>query len=458
MQAQKSIKLIITALIYFAWVVIFAVYNYQERKSELYDTVDHRLELAARNFDNILPKNFHHKDLDENSMSKEEDLAWVKVFNKFSSMNDIYYVYSMILKDGKIRFIASDAKEEDIIENSGGFYYFHYDDAADHVYHAFNNKKPTFHNLNDQWGNFRTVLVPFTAEDGTVYVIGADITIDYIAVHLQEELVKTLFISACFLIAFMPFFFVYTSKIKQSEMLESQIIIAEQANENKSKFLTTVSHELRTPMNAIMGFGHLLEIDDSLTDEQKDSVEQITFAGNQMIDLIDDILDLSAIEMKKLNCNIADVELNKIVSEALKFVKPLACQNKIEIINEIAEKSNHIVHVDHDRLRQVIINLLSNAIKYNSENGKVTLTCEEININYLCIDIIDTGQGISKKEMKSLFKPFTRIGKYRGIDGLGVGLVISKNLIELMGGEIGVESIQNVGSRFYFKIPLAKYS
>lgn len=228
---------------------------------------------------------------------------------------------------------------------------------------------------------------------------------------------------------------------------------AEYANQAKTKFLSNMSHEIRTPMNAILGFSQILKQDDTLTDEQREFAQDIITGGNHLLHLINEILDLSKIESGSFELSLQDCSLNQILEESLSLIKPLANEHGISIIDNISLSTDYTLLVDHNRFNQVLINLLSNAIKYNSKNGKVTLNCELLDNKHLQINIIDEGQGIAEIDQPNLFKSFVRLGNYKGIDGVGIGLVITKNLIERMDGKIGYESLAENGSRFWVQMP-----
>jgi len=244
-------------------------------------------------------------------------------------------------------------------------------------------------------------------------------------------------------------------KIFETELINAKNT-AEKANMAKSDFLSSMSHELRTPMNAILGFAQLMELNQSgtLTSNEQENIKEILDAGYHLLDLINEVLDLSRIEAGGLSLSMEEINVQDIVSNCLKLIQSLAESHNILLINETKDCEQLFVHADYTRLKQVLINLASNAIKYNKENGKVTLRCSKDENNCIRFNVIDSGIGISQQNIEKLFKPFERLDiEHHAIDGTGIGLVISKQLVEHMGGHIGVESKKDEGSTFWFSLP-----
>jgi len=235
--------------------------------------------------------------------------------------------------------------------------------------------------------------------------------------------------------------------------LENAKSIAEKANLAKSDFLSSMSHELRTPLNAILGFAQLLEGGlPPPTPTQVVRLHQIIKAGWYLLDLINEILDLALIESGKLSLSQEPVLLAEVLLECQAMVEPQAQQRNIKLTFLPAAPGLR-AHADRTRVKQVLINLLSNAIKYNCENGTVEVECSETAADRIRINVRDSGAGLSPEMLAQLFQPFNRLGQESsGEEGTGIGLVVTKQLIELMGGEIGVESSAGAGSNFWIEL------
>jgi PAS domain S-box-containing protein len=231
---------------------------------------------------------------------------------------------------------------------------------------------------------------------------------------------------------------------------------AERANNAKSEFLSRMSHELRTPLNAVLGFGQLLEMD-GLDPQQLESVQQILKGGRHLLDLINEVLDIARIETGRITLSPEPVQVHEALSGAVELVRPLAHDRAIELEVDELEAGDPYVLADRQRLRQVLLNLLSNAVKYNREAGKVILRIESVEGDGLRISVADQGAGIPDDKMDRLFTPFDRLDvEATGVEGTGLGLALSKRLVEAMGGTMAVKSVLGEGSTFSVEFPLAE--
>ena len=249
--------------------------------------------------------------------------------------------------------------------------------------------------------------------------------------------------------------------LKQAkEAAEESRHAAEAASGAKSEFLSRMSHELRTPMNAILGFAQLLEMSrkEPLSSTQKERVKQIVKGGQHLLDLINEILDISRIEANRLHISPEPVSIRESIQEALDLTVPLAVKRQIQIVTRMGRiEDNSFVLADRQRLKQVLLNLLGNAVKYNFDGGSVIISCEQVPLNRWRISIADTGPGISQENRARLFIPFERLGADQpNVEGTGLGLVLAKRLVELMNGRVGLDSVLGKGSTFWIELPVAE--
>lgn len=229
---------------------------------------------------------------------------------------------------------------------------------------------------------------------------------------------------------------------------------AVQANQAKSEFLSRMSHELRTPMNAILGFAQLLELDE-LSVNQRDGVSEILSAGNHLLSLINEILDLAKIEAGKTTLSREAIDLNELIDECTVLTKPLLAARGINISTETTVEAAH-VWADRVRTKQVLLNLLSNAVKYNRDHGQIVVRLAPGNTGMIRTTVRDTGMGISEDKIPFLFDAFNRLGaENTQVEGAGIGLTISKKLVEAMAGNITVTSTVGVGSEFAVELPIS---
>jgi signal transduction histidine kinase len=222
---------------------------------------------------------------------------------------------------------------------------------------------------------------------------------------------------------------------------------AEGANRAKSEFLSSISHELRTPLNVVLGFGQLLELDD-LSEGQRDNVGQIVRAGEHLLGLIDEVLDLSRIESGTLALSPEPVPVGELLTEVLELIRPLAAERQLDL--RAPPRQDDLVAVaDRQRLRQILLNLCSNAVKYNHHGGTVCIGCQAVGDGRVRITVSDSGPGIPADKLSRLFTPFDRLGAERSeVQGTGLGLALSKRLAEALGGSLTAYSVQGQGTTF----------
>jgi PAS domain S-box-containing protein len=245
-----------------------------------------------------------------------------------------------------------------------------------------------------------------------------------------------------------------TSRKQAEQALEAAKRTAEQANSAKTEHLSRMSHELRTPLNAILGFAQLLEMDE-LNDDQHDSLAHILSGARHLLILINEVLDIAAIEAGRLALSPEPVPVAEVVSEAVSLIRPLADQHGILLVDSTGTGHEHVL-ADRQRLKQILLNLLSNAIKYNRDGGSVRVACRQLPGEWLGIEVTDTGPGIAPESLDRLFVPFERLEAdlARGVEGTGLGLPLSQRLAEAMGGTLEVTSAVGQGSTFVVELPI----
>ena len=252
-----------------------------------------------------------------------------------------------------------------------------------------------------------------------------------------------------------------TRDLTERRLVEQTLTLAkgtaEKANLAKSEFLSSMSHELRSPLNAILGFAQLMESDATpATPSQKSSIDEILRAGWYLLELINEILDLAQIESGRLSLSKEPTSLPDVLLECQAMIEPQAQSHGIGMTFPRFDVPC-FVQADRTRLKQVVINLLSNAVKYNKVGGTVVVDCDGSTADRIRLNVRDTGAGLTPEQLTQLFQPFNRLGQERGAEqGTGIGLVMSKRLVELMGGVLGVESNVGVGSVFWWELAAAE--
>ena len=243
--------------------------------------------------------------------------------------------------------------------------------------------------------------------------------------------------------------------VREKELIH-QRELAQRESQLKSEFLSTISHELRTPMNAVLGFGELLEseVAPNLAQEQQDYLDELLGAGRHLLDLIDGVLAIGRVDSGTLRFDIKEVDLTQLVPACLELSQPKISQAGVTVNDRVSDNEQVLVKADVYHLKQALLYLIDNAIKYNKTSGSLEIYCEALQSNVQRLNIRDSGIGLSEEEQRTVFEPFVRGDEKRNIvSGTGMGLPLAKRLIKQMAGEIGVCSEPGKGSVFWIELP-----
>jgi signal transduction histidine kinase/ActR/RegA family two-component response regulator len=246
--------------------------------------------------------------------------------------------------------------------------------------------------------------------------------------------------------------------LRRSQELQNANRALRAADEAKNQFLSRASHELRSPLTAILGFGELLSQSD-LSAQNHKWVATILKAGNHLLALLNDVLDIARIEENQLSLSVEPAELGPLLADTIELVQPLAAPHRIEVLPPPPDTADVAVLADYQRLRQVLLNLLTNAVKYNRPEGSIAVTVDRRPEDQVRINVTDTGRGIDAAGLAKLFTPFERLDAAEArIEGTGLGLALSHQLVDRMGGTMGVTSTPEVGSTFWVELASVQHS
>lgn len=280
--------------------------------------------------------------------------------------------------------------------------------------------------------------------------------IENIRLNFEENNRISLFLGALLAFTSIAIIIIVMTRLtrQEEEKLKQALKQAEQASHAKSEFLSRMSHELRTPLHAIIAFSDLILYEKNLEPKLEKHIQHIYKAGGHLLTLIDDVLDLARIESGKLSISVKPINLQAVVEECESLIKPIAQESEVEILFD--PNINYIVNADHTSLKQALLNLLSNAVKYNLKPGTITVSYEVKHNKRLRINVLDTGKGLSSEQQQQLFQPFERLGaEFSQVKGTGIGLAITRELVKMMGGSVGAESVESKGSNFWIELMLS---
>ena len=482
-------------------VVIYIFFTSYSERDRIIAEVDQRLVTAAANITSILGPSFFDRATDSGKISNEEHLKNIIQLSFNAKTAGLTYLYATVIKNGKVYFIASSAKDEEFLKHKLPTYWQVYPEATPEFIQTIHSDKPTFETSEDRWGRFESAIICQTSPGGNRYLVGADIDISYINAHILSRSPYVVMRALFFLLIVSPFFYFLTKYYRKNTMvLESEIHernriekqledykanleeivqarteqlqqevkerklmseelqlakeIAVKESRAKSIFLANMSHEIRTPMNGVIGMTNILK-ETQLTEEQKEYLEIIEISGTNLLSIINDILDFSKIEAGQVELESIAFNLRHNLEEVVKMLHIRAEGKGLKLFLTISSELPDLIKGDPVRLKQIVMNLANNAIKFTTE-GSVSVEIEpvwqnEVQMMVKC-RVADTGLGISEKGREKLFKEFsqTDVSTSRKYGGTGLGLKIAYDLVRLMGGEIGVESEEGKGSVFWF--------
>ncbi|CAH0314877.1 Sensory/regulatory protein RpfC [Pseudomonas sp. Bi123] len=450
-------------LVYIVGVSGYIYYLYVETQGILTDNINNKLLHAALGASAILGDRYHDNLIDKQSKTEAQDWDAIQRLSRFNESMGTAFVYSVVKRAGEAYLVSSSASKKEIQEQNFVRFFDPYPDASQALLDSFERTEPTWIDYSDHWGDFRAVFVPMKSQDGTVYVVGAEMTLaDYYHQLNQDSLHHILLAILVFLAFSLLRMRAHLQQLQINEQVLNQAKnTAEDADRSKTRFLATMSHEIRTPMYGVIGATELLA-GSALTPEQINLVKTIHTSGRTLLSLIDNILDLAKIEAGKLELKPRVFDVRVLVSSSIEMIRQNIQDKPIVLEAQVSPDVPPWVKADSDCLRQILINLLGNAVKF-TEAGQVSLVVTTRGYGpraRLDFSIRDTGIGIPLARQSSLFKPFTQ---FKGptsqrFTGSGLGLSICKNLVEAQQGTLSFTSQPGVGSTFFFSLPMELFS
>jgi len=499
--------IIIPSVTYFVMVVFYILFTSYSERNRIIAEVDNRLLVAASNIKTLLDPTFFDRATDSGKIDNTEHLKNIIQLSLNAKTAGLTYLYVTVIRNGKVYFIASSAKDEEFIKHKLPAYWQAYPEATPEFIQTINSNQPTFKTSEDRWGSFESAIICQTSPGGNHYLVGAGMDISYVNAHILSRIPYIIMCALFFLIIMFPFFYFLTKyyrkntgvleaeiqerkhaekqledyktnleeivlarteqlqqEVRERKLMSDELQIAKEIavkeSRAKSIFLANMSHEIRTPMNGVIGMTNILK-ETQLTDEQKEYLEIIEISGTNLLSIINDILDFSKIEAGQVELENIAFNLRHNLEEVVKMLHVRADGKGLKLFITISSELPDLVKGDPVRLQQIVLNLANNAIRFTNE-GSVSIEIEpvwqnEVQMMVKC-RVIDTGLGISEKGCEKLFREFsqTDVSITRKYGGTGLGLKIAYDLVRLMGGEIGVESEEGRGSVFWFTAVFGK--
>lgn len=458
-------------LIYVFGVFLIASISYIQERERFLADIDKRLLAAASNIPLILPEKFHDIARTPDAISPEQDQHNLELMSLHASSGDLTYLYSYIMVDGLIYFTACNYTEDDIANDQVVTYWTGYPEGAPEYFEAMTAKEPIYVTAGDNWGLFRTILMPMTSPEGFPYVAAADMDITVIENSLKHAVLSVIGMSIVLMAIAIPLILAYRSTyaemnaelrklnkqlkadIAQALILEAELKQATHnanvANEIKGQFLSNMSHELRTPINGILGMNQLL-IDTYPTEEQEEYIDMCNLSAQVLLDTVNQILDVAAIEAGGLKVQLETVSTETFFNGIVVLFAAQVAEKRLDLVLTFAEGVPAEIEVDPVNLRKVLINLIGNAIKFTNEGGiHVVISWHD---GCLEGEVRDSGIGIPDAASKRIFETFQQVDNSyaREHGGTGLGLPISRQICHMMHGELSLHHSDESGSTFKF--------
>jgi len=456
-------------LIYIVGVSGYIYYLYVETQGILTDNINNKLLHAALGASAILGDRYHDHLVGKQSKSQTQDWDTIQKLSGFNDSMGTAFVYSVIKREGKAYLVSSSASKREIQEKNFVRFFDPYPDASQALLDSFERSEPTWIDYSDHWGDFRAVFVPLKSKDGTLYVVGAEITLADYYQKLREDSLHHVVLAILVFLAFSILFVVDLLRMRvhlQQLEINEQVLnraknAAEEADRSKTRFLATMSHEIRTPMYGVIGATELLARS-ALNREQNHLLKTIDSSGRTLLSLIDNVLDLAKIEAGKLELKSSVFDVRGLVSSTIEIIRQNIQDKPIAFEIKISPDVPALIKTDIDCLRRILMNLLGNAVKF-TEAGKISLMIATSGHGPQArfdFSICDTGIGIPLELQENLFKPFAQLKGPAGqrFTGSGLGLSICKNLVEAQRGTLSFTSQPGVGSTFSFSLPVELFS